>query len=76
MPMGWEQSVWGATHGCLAYDFYLNELGAPRCDLYGSSVAFAVDAIDSYQPNTWFDLECGDPTDPRWHSVDAQPHGG
>ena len=60
-PMG-DKSVWGSTHGCLSYDYFVNDLGAPRCLLYGSPVAFAVDAIDNHQPNTWFDLECGDPT--------------
>ncbi|KAK0731240.1 hypothetical protein B0H67DRAFT_564227 [Lasiosphaeris hirsuta] len=69
-------SVWGATHGCLAYDFHLNEFGVPRCDLYGNHVAFVVDAIDNYQPNTWFDLECGDPTNPKWHPADTRPRRG
>ncbi|KAK0618477.1 hypothetical protein B0T17DRAFT_619066 [Bombardia bombarda] len=60
-------SVWGSTHGCQSYDYYLNDLGAPRCDLYSRDVASAVDAIDNHEPNTWFDLACGDPGDPKWH---------
>jgi hypothetical protein len=50
----------------LSYDYYVNELGAPRCDLYSSRVAFALDTVDNNEPNLWFDLECGNPTDPKW----------
>lgn len=60
------QANWGTTHGCASYDFYLNDLGAPRCDLYGSPVAYALDSVDNNQPNTWFDLACGNPTAQQW----------
>ncbi len=33
-------------------------------------MAFAVDSIDNHQPNTWFDLECGDPTSKQWSGAD------
>ena len=66
------QSVWGDTHGCLSFDYYLNSLGAPRCDLYGSTVAYALDDIDNNQPNWWFDRECGDPTAPEWAGLNIE----
>ncbi|KAK4193409.1 hypothetical protein QBC35DRAFT_458457 [Podospora australis] len=60
-------SIYGMAHGCLSYNFYTNELGAARCDLYGSRVAFAVDEIDGRLEETrWFDLACGDPVLEGW----------
>jgi len=62
-----KQSVWGDTHGCISYDYYLEDgLDVPRCDLYGSSVAYALASIDNNEPHTWFDLACGDPESSTW----------
>ncbi|GKT82853.1 hypothetical protein Ct61P_00703 [Colletotrichum tofieldiae] len=41
-------------------------LNVPRCDLYGSSVAYALDSINNDHPDMWFDLTCGSPSDKRW----------
>lgn len=48
--------------GCESYEFY-PELytEAPRCDLFGGSVAQSLDSVDPYVPNVWFDLGCGMP---------------
>ncbi|KAK3337445.1 hypothetical protein B0T19DRAFT_455267 [Cercophora scortea] len=63
-------SVWGTTHSCQSYTYSLNDLGAPRCDLYGSPVAYALAAIDNRQPDrVWFDLQCGSPTQPQWEHL-------
>lgn len=67
-----EKTAWGATNGCSSYDYYINELGAPRCDLYSLRVAFALDRVDHNEPNLWFDLECGNPTDPKWTHSHSQ----
>lgn len=56
----------------MSFDYYLNGLGAPRCDLYGSTVAYALDDIDNNQPNWWFDLACGDPTAPEWSGLNIE----
>jgi len=54
--------VYGIDQGCQSYDFYPEPgTGAPRCDLYGGSVADSLGRIDNYDPNLWFDLACGDP---------------
>lgn len=61
------QSVMDATKGCQSYRFYPESgLDVPRCDLYGSSVAYALDKIEDDHPDIWFDLECGSPRSPRW----------
>ena len=45
----------------MAYDFYPEPgTGAPRCDLYGGSVAANLDSISNV-PNVWYDLGCGNP---------------
>ncbi|TPX16616.1 uncharacterized protein E0L32_003557 [Thyridium curvatum] len=55
------------NEGCHSYEFYLEPgLGAPRCNLYSSSVAFSLRSIDNYQPNIWYDLSCGDPESEEW----------
>ncbi|KZL88146.1 hypothetical protein CI238_04939 [Colletotrichum incanum] len=60
-------SVMDATNGCKAYRFYPERgLNVPRCDLYGSSVAYALDSINNDHPDMWFDLTCGSPSDERW----------
>ncbi|EFQ29230.1 hypothetical protein CGRA01v4_04906 [Colletotrichum graminicola] len=60
-------SVMDATNGCKAYRFYPERgLNVQRCDLYGSSVAYALDSIDNDHPDIWFDLNCGSPSDERW----------
>ncbi|GKT55504.1 hypothetical protein ColTof4_07630 [Colletotrichum tofieldiae] len=60
-------SVMDATNGCKAYRFYPERgLNVPRCDLYGSSVAYALDSINNDHPDMWFDLTCGSPSDKRW----------
>ncbi|KAL1878757.1 hypothetical protein Daus18300_002033 [Diaporthe australafricana] len=52
-----------AVEQCFSFEFYLEPgLGAPRCKLYGGPVAFEVESIDPFQPYTWYDLACGDPT--------------
>ncbi|KAJ0121542.1 hypothetical protein J7T55_008706 [Diaporthe amygdali] len=52
-----------AVERCFSYSFYLEPgLGAPRCKLYGGLVAYEVDSIDPFQPYTWYDVACGDPT--------------
>ncbi|OLN94243.1 hypothetical protein CCHL11_02917 [Colletotrichum chlorophyti] len=60
-------SVMNATNGCMAYRFYPERgLNVPRCDLYGSNVAYALDSINNDHPDIWFDLACGSPSDERW----------
>ncbi|KAK1599945.1 uncharacterized protein LY79DRAFT_664359 [Colletotrichum navitas] len=60
-------SVMDATNGCKAYRFYPERgLNVQRCDLYGSSVAYALDSINNDHPDIWFDLSCGSPSDERW----------
>ncbi|KAM3086600.1 hypothetical protein ACMFMG_000727 [Clarireedia jacksonii] len=61
----WEfcRGVYGIDAGCESYSFYPEPgTGAPRCDLYGGSVAQSLDSIIPQVPNVWFDLACGDPT--------------
>lgn len=48
--------------GCKSYDFFFNELGASRCQLYGSTVAYALASVDNHQPDLWYDLGCGNPS--------------
>lgn len=56
-----------ATDGCESYRFYPErDLNVARCDLYGSSVAYALDSVDDYYPDIWFDIECGSPRSSRW----------
>ncbi|KAF4505013.1 hypothetical protein G6O67_007011 [Ophiocordyceps sinensis] len=55
-------SVMEDTDGCRAYRFYPNELGAPRCKLYGMPVSYDVRDIDNHQPGMWYDLVCGPPS--------------
>ncbi|KAG7102757.1 hypothetical protein HYQ44_016845 [Verticillium longisporum] len=60
-------SVMDATDGCESYRFYPErDLNVARCDLYGSSVAYALDSVDDYYPDIWFDIECGSPRSSRW----------
>ncbi|KYK56902.1 hypothetical protein DCS_03908 [Drechmeria coniospora] len=61
-------SVMEDTKGCQSYRYYHNDLGAPRCDLYGMPVSFVVENIDRHQPGRWYDLECGSPIAKPWHS--------
>ncbi|TGO11602.1 hypothetical protein BTUL_0106g00410 [Botrytis tulipae] len=61
----WEfcDGVYGIDKGCVSYSFYPEPgTGAPRCDLFGGSVAQSLDSIIPSVPNVWFDLECGDPS--------------
>ncbi|TQN74386.1 hypothetical protein CSHISOI_01042 [Colletotrichum shisoi] len=63
-------SVMSATDGCKSYRFYPERgLNVPRCDLYGSSVAYALNSINNDHPDMWFDLTCGSPSDDRWASL-------
>ncbi|ESZ95851.1 hypothetical protein SBOR_3745 [Sclerotinia borealis F-4128] len=60
----WEfcRGVYGIDKGCVAYSYYPEPgTGAPRCDLFGGSVAQSLDSIIPQVPNVWFDLECGHP---------------
>ncbi|KAF4851213.1 hypothetical protein CGCSCA4_v003366 [Colletotrichum siamense] len=60
-------SVMNATDGCKSYRFYPERgLNVPRCDLYGSNVAYALDSIDNDHPDIWFDLTCDSPSDQKW----------
>ncbi|KAI6783716.1 uncharacterized protein J7T54_001592 [Emericellopsis cladophorae] len=63
-------SVMEATEGCQSYRFYHNELGAPRCALYGMPVAAVVDDLDESQDDVWYDLKCGSPTEEGWQDED------
>ncbi|KAM4055056.1 hypothetical protein HRG_005865 [Hirsutella rhossiliensis] len=55
-------SVMEDTKGCKAYRYYPNDLGAPRCKLYGMPVSYDVRDIDNHQPGMWYDLACGPPS--------------
>ncbi|KAH7328915.1 hypothetical protein B0I35DRAFT_404208 [Stachybotrys elegans] len=55
-------SVLDSTEGCQAYRFYHNELGAPRCALYGMPVPWVVRDLDLRQRGQWYDLKCGSPS--------------
>ncbi|KEY70084.1 hypothetical protein S7711_07868 [Stachybotrys chartarum IBT 7711] len=57
------QSVMESTRGCQAYRFYHNDLGAPRCTLYGMPVPWVVRDLDERQEDQWWDLDCGSPTE-------------
>ncbi|OHF04319.1 hypothetical protein CORC01_00171 [Colletotrichum orchidophilum] len=60
-------SVMNTTDGCKSYRFYPEKgLNVPRCDLYGSTVAYALDSIDNDHPDLWFDLTCGSPSSEKW----------
>ncbi|KAF6810953.1 hypothetical protein CSOJ01_06020 [Colletotrichum sojae] len=60
-------SVMNATNGCKSYRFYPERgLNVPRCDLYVSSVAYALDSINNDHPDMWFDLTCESPSDQKW----------
>ncbi|KAM0276335.1 hypothetical protein ACHAQH_006878 [Verticillium albo-atrum] len=60
-------SVMDATEGCESYRFYPErDLNAARCDLYGSNVAYALNSVDDYYPDIWFDVDCGSPRSDRW----------
>lgn len=60
--MGNSQGVYGIHQGCVSYEFYPEEgTGAPRCALFGGSVADSLDSINRYVPNVWYDLGCGNP---------------
>jgi hypothetical protein len=57
-----KQSVFGTDMGCQSYTFYPEEgTDAPRCDLFGGSVAQSLDSVNRWVPNVWFDLGCGAP---------------
>jgi hypothetical protein len=48
--------------GCESYEFYPEPgTGAPRCDLFGGSVAQSLASINQWVPNIWYDLGCGVP---------------
>ncbi|KAI9171322.1 hypothetical protein HJFPF1_00804 [Paramyrothecium foliicola] len=64
-------NVMDTTEGCQAYRFYYSEFGAPRCALYGMPVPWIVRDLDNDEPDRWFDLDCGSPTEERWTSGDA-----
>ncbi|CAL3961889.1 unnamed protein product [Diplocarpon coronariae] len=52
----------GANNGCFSYSFYREEVtGAPRCDLFGGSVADSLDSIINEVPRIWYDVGCGNP---------------
>ncbi|OAA78110.1 hypothetical protein LEL_04933 [Akanthomyces lecanii RCEF 1005] len=68
-------SVMESTKGCESYRFYKNNLGAPRCSLYGRNVAASVEDLDKNQPDTWYDLACGSPTAEKWHNGMPANHG-
>ncbi len=66
------QADFDRVGGCLSYDFYLEPgLDVPRCNLYSSTVAYALHSIDDNEPHLWFDLGCGDPLAPQWSAVDS-----
>ena len=49
--------------GCLSYLFFFNGAGAPRCNLYGGSVAQSIfDIQDAFEDYWWFDIGCGPPS--------------
>jgi hypothetical protein len=55
-----KQGVYGYDQGCVAYEFYPEEVTLePRCNLYGGSVALSLGIVDNYVPNVWYDLACG-----------------
>ncbi|KAK2073173.1 hypothetical protein P8C59_007471 [Phyllachora maydis] len=60
----WEFCLYSQSFdgGCKSYDFFFNELGASRCQLYGSTVAYALASVDNHQPDLWYDLGCGNPS--------------
>lgn len=62
------------TKGCKSYRFYQNALGAPRCDLYGMPVSYALKDLDTNQPGKWYDLACGCPTSEGWHDTSMPEH--
>lgn len=65
-----------ATNGCQAYRYYENALGAPRCDLYGMPVAWDVLELDATQPDLWYDLACGSPTEASSSSTATSTSSG
>ncbi|KAK2606145.1 hypothetical protein QQS21_003428 [Conoideocrella luteorostrata] len=67
-------SVMEDTMGCQSYRFYLNELGAPRCDLYGMPVSHVIKDLDNNQAGKFYDLTCGCPTNQEWHNKMPAEH--
>lgn len=65
-----QQSVMESTKGCKSFRYYKNQLGAPRCALYGMPVSYSVDDLDKNQPDIWYDLACGSPKEQKWHETD------
>jgi hypothetical protein len=57
-----------STRGCQSYRFYHNEVGAPRCALYGAPVALSIYDLDETLDDLWFDLSCGSPSQETWHT--------
>jgi hypothetical protein len=57
-----------STKGCQSYRFYHNEVGAPRCALYGAPVALSIYDLDETLDDLWFDLSCGSPSQDTWHT--------
>ncbi|KAK2628354.1 hypothetical protein QTJ16_003000 [Diplocarpon rosae] len=52
----------GANDGCFSYSFYTQDgTGAPRCDLFGGSVADSLDSIIPEVTRIWYDVGCGNP---------------
>lgn len=68
-------SVMESTKGCQSYRFYNNQLGKPRCALYGRGVVDSVADLDKNQPDTWYDLACGSPMKEKWHEGMPADHG-
>ncbi|KFH48099.1 hypothetical protein ACRE_010440 [Hapsidospora chrysogenum ATCC 11550] len=65
-------SVMESTDGCQSYRFYHNDLGAPRCALYGMPVSRVVDDLDDNQDDTWYDLACGSPSEKTCSAVGVE----
>ena len=63
-----QQSVMESTTGCKSFRYYKNQLGAPRCALYGMPISDSVDDLDKSQPDTWYDLACGSSKEQKWHA--------
>ncbi|KAF7537729.1 hypothetical protein G7Z17_g12787 [Cylindrodendrum hubeiense] len=66
----------GATRNCQSYRYYTSDNGASRCALYGRSISWSVRELDSSQPDLWYDLTCGSPSEEAWHSDMPTSHQG
>jgi len=55
-------SIYGVNLGCRSFEFYPEPVTeAPRCDLYGGSVAQALYMVIPAVPNVWYDVGCAIP---------------